>query len=265
MTLDGGFTFSKVPPGDYVLQGIVGGPRGRPEQFGMQFVTVSVSGAPPAVIRTAPGATLAGRVILEGDATGVPFERFGLSAQPADWDHVSTGSEAPSAIAEEDGSFAMALLFGPMRITGSAPSGWWLKSVHVGGIDATDQPFHFTSGLLPDATAVFADTGASLAGSVVDERGSPAKSYSVLIFSVDRNRWWAASGYVMLARPDDAGRFAAATLPPGEYLAAAVDTFDILSEWLDPEVLASLAPRAQRVTLPPDGAITTVLELIRRQ
>jgi hypothetical protein len=260
---DGTFTFVNVPPGDYVVQGVVPGVAGRPAEFGMQYVTVGDGGDTPALVRTAPAATLSGQIVLEGDASDVSPRRFGLSAQPADWDYASTGSEAPRALVQEDGSFEMAQLFGPMRITGTAPSGWWLKSVDVNGVDATAQPFHFASGGA-HATAVFADTGASLEGFVLDERQTRSTAYSVLVFSTDRSRWWAPSGYVMLARPDDSGRFWIATLPPGDYLAAAVDTFDIDSEWLDPEVLAALAPLARRLTLPPDGTIATELELIRR-
>ena len=261
---DGTFTFSNVPAGDYVLQGIVAGPRGRPEQFAMQYVTVSGESAGPALLRTLPGATVSGRIVLEGEPPGVPLDRFGLSAQPADWDYVSAGSESPTAVVAEDGRFEMALLFGPMRITGSAPGRWWLKSVHVGGVDAAEQAVAFSTGVMPDATAVFADTGASLAGYVRDETGARASAYSVLVFSTDRNRWWAPSGYVMLARPDDTGRFATGVMPPGDYLAAAVDTFDIASEWLDPELLATLAPQARSIALPPRDDIAVDLELIRR-
>jgi hypothetical protein len=44
----------------------------------------------------------------------------------------------------------------------------------------------------------------------------------------------------------------------------AVDTFDISTEWLDPEVLPSLAASARRMTFREGEVVTTALELIHR-
>ena len=261
---DGSFTFSNIPPGDYVVQATVG-TESRPTQFGRQYVTVTDGEAPPLVVRTLPGTKLTGRIRLEGDSSSISFDRFGLDSHVTDWDYVRIGSTSPPAVVLEDGTFEMTGLHGPKHLVGTAPEGWWLKSVDIGAVDASEQPFPFGAGgqSHDNVVATFADTGAEINGGV-RAGGQPATEYTVLIFSTDRNRWWAPSGYVRLARPAPDGRFRVASLPPGEYLIAAVDRFDLDTEWLDAEVLVSLAPVAGRVTLRDRQKLTTDLDLIRR-
>jgi hypothetical protein len=261
---DGSFTFSNVPPGDYVVQATVGTEL-RPAEFGMQYVTVTDGEVPPVVIRTMLGTKLIGRIQLEGDGEFISMNRFGLDTHVVDWDYVKTGSSSPPAIVQEDGTFEMSGLHGSKHIVGSAPEGWWLKSVDIGAVDASEQPFPFGAGGQghDNVVATFADTGAEISGGVRAGR-QPAMEYSVLIFSTDRNRWWAPSGYVKLARPAPDGRFRVASLPPGDYLIAAVDRFDIDTEWLDADVLVTLAPVAGRITLRDRQKLTTELDLIRR-
>ena len=264
---DGTFRFLNVPPGDYVVQGIVrSGAIGRAAEFDMEYVTVTEGETPPVVLRTSSGSTLRGRIVADGDLAGEPLDRFGLSAHAADFDYVHVGDEEAQASVAEDGTFEMVSLHGSLYMTGSAPDGWWLQSVHIGAADAAYQPFSFRSADAPldNATAVFADTGASLTGRVRREGNVPASEYSVLVFSTDRNRWWARSGHVKLARPNSEGVFRVETLPPGDYLLAALDTFDINTEWLDPELLAQLVPSAQRMTLREREQATIELDLIRR-
>jgi len=261
---DGSFTFSNVPPGDYVVQATVG-TDSRPEQFGMQYVTVTEGEAPPLVVRTLPGTRLSGRIRLEGDTSAISFNRFGLNTHVTDWDYAKIGSTSPPAVVLEDGAFEMTGLHGSKHLVGSAPEGWWLKSVDIAAVDASEQPFPFGAGgqSHDNVVATFADTGAEIGGGV-RAGGQPAVEYSVLIFSTDRNRWWAPSGYVRLARPAPDGRFRVASLPPGDYYIAAVDRFDIDTEWLDAEVLVTLAPVAGRIVLRDRQKLTTELDLIRR-
>lgn len=260
---DGSFAFTAVPAGEYVLHAMVRGVGGSASELAVQYVTVSESEVPPVVVRTSPGTTLSGRIVLEGEAPG-SAQQFQLSVQTADWDYLPLGRELPRAVVQDDGAFLLPGLYGPLHMTASPPPGWWLKSVNIGAVDAAHQPFVF--GAVPrieNVTAVFADTAAELTGRVRDG-DRPAAQYSVLVFSVDRTRWWAPSGYARLARPDAQGIFTALSLAPGDYLAAAVDRFDINTDWLDPDLLAELEPRARRVTLPERGRVNIELELITR-
>jgi hypothetical protein len=232
----------------------------------MTYVTVSEGDAAPVVVRTTPGTTLTGRIVLESSGDPPFMQTFALSAHTADWDYLSLGREASRALTNSDGTFELSGLHGPMRIAAVLEGRWWLKSVNIGAVDVAEQPFVFGGGTprIENVIAVFADTAGHVRGRVVD-RGEPVSQYAVLVFSTERHRWWAPSGYVKLARPDPRGEFRVLGLPPGEYLAAAVDRFDINGEWLDPDILAELAPAARRVTVRESQPVTIELDLIRRQ
>jgi protocatechuate 3,4-dioxygenase beta subunit len=261
----GEFSFGTVPPGDYVLHAVVHARGGGAAEFAVTDITLADGETRSGTVRTSPGTTMTGRIVLEGDRQNVELWRFGLSAQSDDGDFINPRPGMSPALVHEDGTFEWAGLLGPLRITGNAPDGWWLKSVNIGVLDAAIQPYSFgDSGSLENVVAVFADTAGEINGRVVD-RNEPVLAYAVLVFPTDRDRWSAASGHVKIAKPDPSGRFRALAMPPGDYLAAAVDRFDLDTEWLDPEILAELAPSARRVTVRERQPVTMELDLIRRQ
>ena len=262
---DGLFGFTNVPGGEYVLQAMVRGAGGQASEVAVAYTTVGDGEAAPVVLRTTPGTTLSGRIVLEGE-TAASLQQFHLFAQTADWDYLPLGREPPRAIVEDDGSFFMPGLYGPLHVTASPPPGWWLKAVNIGVVDAAQQPFAFGGvPTIENVTVTFADTAADISGRVRDrDRNQPATTYSVLVFSTDRTRWWAPSAYVRLAQPDAQGQFHALSLAPGDYFVIAVDRFDINAEWLDPDLLAELEPLARRVTLRERGRAAIELDLVRR-
>jgi hypothetical protein len=95
----------------------------------------------------------------------------------------------------------------------------------------------------------------------------PISSYSVIVFSTDRTKWFANSRFLKFAKPSQDGGFEVVGLPPGEYWIAAVDSIQgnqSFGEWEKPEVLEALSTRAQRVTLAERERYMTILRLIRR-
>jgi hypothetical protein len=70
---------------------------------------------------------------------------------------------------------------------------------------------------------------------------------SALIFPED-TRWREDSRTVRSARPDQQGEFSIKGLPAGKYLITAVDYVQD-GQWYDPEFLAELRPRAERLSL----------------
>ena len=262
----GEFSFANVPPGDYVIHAIVQPRDGGAAEFGVATITVVDGETRSVTVRSSPGATMTGRIELEGDRRDLDFSKFSLSAESVDGDFINPGSPAPWALVREDATFEWTGLHGSLRIVGNAPGGWWLKSVDVGGLDAANQPYPFgNAGRLENVVAVFADTAAEISGRVVERSNQSVQAYAVLVFPPDRGRWSAVSGYVKVATPDPSGRFRAVTMPPGDYLVAAVDRFDLETEWLDPEILADLVPAARRITLRERQQLTIELDLIRRQ
>jgi hypothetical protein len=79
----------------------------------------------------------------------------------------------------------------------------------------------------------------TVSGQVADSKGLPAKDYAVVVFPDDSARWVPMSRYIRTERPDQQGRFLVKGLPPGRYLAAAVDSIENGQE-SDPEFLEQL-------------------------
>jgi hypothetical protein len=266
--VDGAFTFSNVPPGDYVVQAMRSFTRGQTMEFAAQFVTVTDTGDPaPLRITTSVGGTMSGRFVHEGTTR---TESQGLMPFPADFDHapaVGGGTFSGSYVA--DGTFAFAGLFGPTRfvLMGNTDR-MYLKAVTIGGLDVTDVPFDFgTSQAVTGAEVVLSDAAAAITGHVTDSASAPISNYSVIVFSTDRSKWFTMSRFLRLARPTQDGSFEVAGLPPGEYWIAATDPVDgneASGDWMKPETLERLSFRAQRVTLMERERFMTILRIIRR-
>jgi hypothetical protein len=112
-----------------------------------------------------------------------------------------------------------------------------------------------------------AGVGATISGHVTDSTSAPVGTYSVVVFSTDRTRWFVTSRFPRLVRPAKDGSFEVSGLPAGEYWVVAtdpVDGNDVSGDWLRPETLEQLSFRATRVTLMERQRLMTVLRLIRR-
>jgi Carboxypeptidase regulatory-like domain len=261
---DGTFAFLNVPPGEYVIQGVVRPSPGRSSEFGVAFVSVGAPDAPPVTLRTSRGTTVRGRVVLEGDTSNVRFDSFGVGASPSDVDYNPIGLDISGAGVRDDGTFELRLQ-GPMRITSTvAPQKWWLKSATVGAADVADQPYAFSGSEPVEVTVVFSDATAEISGRVVGDRGQAARDYWVLVFPTDSARWHIASRHIKLGRPNAEGAFHIVGLPPGDYWVVAVDRFEVAQEWQDSELLALLVRSALGITLSERQRIVRELPLVRR-
>jgi hypothetical protein len=266
---DGSFTVPNVPPGDYVIQAFKPGSREGNPEFGAQFVTVTEGDPKPVSIRTSLGSRLEGRIVIDGP--GKPLT-MGASVMPmpADFDFAPIiGHGTFSMSQSSDGTFSMGGLFGPTRFRLGGSEEWYLKSFFIGPVDVTDTPFDFglAAQTIAGAEIVVSNAGAVIAGHVTDARSTPITSYSVVVFSTDRTKWFANSRVLKFARPSQDGDFEVVGLPPGEYWIAAVDSIQgnqSFGEWEKPEVLDALSTRAQRVTLAERQRYMTILRLIRR-
>jgi hypothetical protein len=262
---DGSFELTDVPPGDYVLQALGERAPGVAPEFGSEYITVAEHNAPPLTIRTAPGATLEGRFSSES-RTAMPMRAQALHAAPLDSDRSPPDGRGPEGLAvHDDGRFYLTGLFGPMRLTYPAPAGWYLKSITIGGVDATDQSFDFGFGdqVFSDAEIVLSNTGASIDGTVSDVADRRGAEFAVVAFSVNRANWFADSRHIRwaTARPD--GSFEVRDLPPGDYFVAALDA-QPPGDWQAADGLDVLVQRASRVTVQEGQARTVTLALTRR-
>jgi carboxypeptidase family protein len=263
---DGRFEFPNVAPGDYVIQGDQGKSRqDREGQFASAFVTVNGENVRDVLLQSAPGSTISGRVIFEGD--GPTVQSLTIMTSRADLDR--TPNSTAQADVRPDLRFAMTGIRGPRRITvGRLPSGWMLKSVTANGVDVTDVPLPFGSPdqSLTDVQVVVTSQITELSGTVADGRGDLATSYTLLVFPVDRDRWYPGSRYFRRAGPGSGGNFSVRGLPPADYYVAPMMGWNVLKDgndgWQDPEFLESIALRASRATLAEGGRLALTTKLI---
>ena len=101
----------------------------------------------------------------------------------------------------------------------------------------------------------------TLSGQLADEKGAPVVDGTVLLFADDSSKWWEDSRWVRAVRPDQQGRYEIKGLPPGDYLAVALNYVEDGS-WNDPEYLDSIRRYGQRLTLTDGGTQSPALKLV---
>jgi len=253
---DGRFEFLNVPPGDYVLQSSRhrNGNWNEGESTSM-YVTVDGADVTGLDVRTTPGSTISGRIVVDEGATVRPSE-IDLSPIPSDSDLTSMVGGGPAhALVDEDLRFEIAGLHGPRRLRAMRlPSGWALKAIRLNGSDITDTllPFGRADQSMTDVDVVLTSHGPEIAGTVVDARNRPLAEAAVVAFSPDRTAWYRGTRFVAYADATRNGTFAIRGIAPSEYYVAVVDrrrTLDLYNEIEDPDFLESLVAGAQRITL----------------
>jgi hypothetical protein len=127
--------------------------------------------------------------------------------------------------------------------------GWYLKAVTLEGKDITDDPLEFTGNrAFNDVQIVLTRKRSELSGVAVDARNEPATDYAAVLFAEERSEWTAQSRFIGVGRPDQQGHFRISGMPPGRYLAVAIDSL-VNGEERDPDLLDRLQAVATRVTL----------------
>jgi hypothetical protein len=263
---DGTFTLMNVPPGDYLVQALGTEGPGRPAAFGVEPVSVTNGSPRPVTIRASAGAVLEGLIMVEGQ----PQSRaatVSLVAVPFDADRAPGIGQSTLAV-YRDGTFYLTGLYGRARLALSTTSDvWYVKSVSIGGVDATRRGFDFgfAQETFRDALIEIARATGVISGRVAGHSSAPAADCAVIVFSTDRDRWFAASSYVKRTQTSLDGSFRVGGLPPGDYYVAVVDVKGPVDsgEWQEPEALRPLASAARRVTLAEGKPSVTELRLIR--
>ncbi|HET9269209.1 MAG TPA: carboxypeptidase-like regulatory domain-containing protein [Vicinamibacterales bacterium] len=287
---DGRFDFAGVPPGQYVLKiRHLPVPEGA---FGPSGAALALAGnrgagpAPPTRIVegtpywaeesiTVSGADVRGLSVLlrPGPRLSGRLEFVGNQAPPAPEVLVKSGVAFTSVGPTPEFGVARVAADARFVVDGALPgsyvvsprmtvSGWTVKSVTVGGVDATDLPIDVASRDVTDIVITYSDAPpAMLTGTVAGQPVPLTDDLTALIFSADR-RYWAAPAAaarrfraVAISPP---GAFAVAGLAPGDYFVVAVPD-EASVDWQDPRRLDVLARTAERVALPEGGKVTVTL------
>jgi hypothetical protein len=244
---NGRFAFSALPPGEYFIQVSPRAPSPTDTEYARVPVTVTGQDVDLLITTGRPG-SFQGRFVFDGQA---PASRPpGLQPTAVSVRRVPPMPASGNVTWKNDGTFEMTGQFGERLIRLQAPSdGWYLKAVMLGGRDVTDTPINFDNGnTLTGLEVVVTQKQTEVKGSAVDRQGTGVLEYVAVVFSEDRQRWTAHSRHTTAGRPDQRGQFKVAGLPPGSYLASAVEFLETGQEH-DPELLNRLATNAERVVL----------------
>ena len=271
---DGTFTIRNVPPATYKI--LAQTTRDTQTRRGTVLDGSDVTNLS---LTTSMGWSIAGTMITDtGVVPGAPPGRFGVAARLVDPDlgagmggapppppppgQAGGGAIPESGRVRDDWSFTVVSVFGAARVRAMVPDGWTVKAVLHDGRDITDTPIEMKSGeTLTDVQVVVSSRVTSVSGQLADDKGAPLVDGTVIVFADDAAKWSDDSRWVRAVRPDQQGRYQIQGLPPGDYLAVAVDYVEE-GLWNDPEYLESIRRHAQRLTLGETEAKTLSLNPI---
>ena len=230
---DGSFTMADVPPGNYTLIAeIRSGPTTIAE---IGVVAVSVTGADieGLTVPLAKPGTLRGTIVADAGVKRRLPDRIEILARPR-----RTGADGTWATANGS-AFEISTPPGPFTLDVEAPPGWSVKSMTLGGLDASDLAIDVAGEQNVPVTVVLTDQITELSGTVA---GADSSGAYVVVFPADSGNW--TGRRMRSTRTDPSGRFRIAGLPPGQrYLAIAVRDLDQGQE-SDPDFLQQVQASA---------------------
>lgn len=255
---DGTFAIHGVPAGAYT---VTFSPRMQPgpsDQLAAQLarseigrLDVEVSGDMTGLlVRTQPGTTVRGRLVIDGDATRLRDRDVRVQSTPTGppgtWNGQARARVRPDLTFELVGVRGEAVL----RL-GGVPDGWWTRTVRVGRADATDGFDFGVARTVADVEIVVSTRPSGLRGRVTTAPETPAVDAIVIGFDEDARKWGRpAVANTFMVRPIEDGTWSIDRLRPGRYRLLAVPAALARGDDIgDPDYLAHLSPRARSVVI----------------
>lgn len=271
---NGAFLLPSVPHGDYTLKVLraplapagpilpSGVPPVSTESTGWATMPLSVGedGVTGLNVALQTGFRLTGRLELDGTSTKPGpdlIEKFSIQLDPAD----GSGSRMPVALRgtiDRNGRIStneippgryvvLFLAFAPDRL---AMPGWEAVGATIDGRDASHTPFELTRDV-STLVMTLSDRAPSITGLVRDAQGVPDPGAAVLMFPADRERWvdrGFSTRAMRLLRAGQDGRYRLGSVPPGDYIVAALPDEEA-GDWENPEVLLAAMRVGTRVSM----------------
>ena len=282
----GAFAFPLVPAGRYMLiawrvGGVPTGNQQKPladptrvaEQAGAWAIQPVVVGSSPVdsvTVTIRPPVTVTGRVEFSGSSERPAAERLQSGFLVTVWEarslFRSPGPSAGSRIEPVTGRIVVRGVSPPGRYfigPPALPAPWTLESITIGGRDATDAAFAIGDSDVNDVVITYTDRPASVAGTVTLPKTAVDAGASVFLFPANRTRWVDArlgSRTFRVTRTSAAGTFSWTSVPPGDYLLAAVRDEDA-ADWPDVQFLGRLASIATPIKVSANQASKADLSL----
>ena len=267
---DGTFTVRNVSPGSYKLVAQTTRDtqtaRGTVLEVATQLVTIDGADVTNLSLTTSMGWSLEGTVVTDtGSVPDASPGRFGVAARLVDPDTGAGPGGAPppppppgapgsgavpdNGRVREDWRFSVAAVFGAARVRAIVPEGWTVKAILHDGRDIADTPVEMKSGeTMSGVQVIVSNRVTTISGQMLDDKGAPLVDGTVIVFPDDASKWSDDSRWVRAVRPDQQGRYQIQGLPPGDYLAVALDYVED-GAWNEAEYLDSIRRLGQRLTL----------------
>lgn len=229
----GQFVLTGIPPGRYQLVAQESLPSRAPVaparmgRAGRTEITVDGDDLTGVAVRIGPGATVRGRVEIEG-GSAEPLAGRPLMVQSLQSPTATFGSSASVEVAP-DLTFTIGGVQGRQLLSvAGLPTDWWVKSITIGGRDVSSGYDYPRSGTLDECVIVLSARPTGITGRV--ESASPLPIGALVAAMPDRDdSRMAIAGMRAVIQPIDAdGRFALRGVSPGAYVVAAL-TADILN------------------------------------
>jgi hypothetical protein len=256
----GRFAIAGLVPGTYQIS--VRPPADGRNGYGTTRFTVADANVENLVVLTSPAVDVRGRVVLDG---GTPSNLSKFSVEVTQIDPDGQFQWIPMRVSvNPDGSFLMPKLHGPSVVRARPPDDWHLKAVLLDGEDITDRPTEFRARDSEHLQVVLTNRGATIDGTVSDDRGDVVSDCVVLLFPANRADWKELSSRSDQRSPGRGSRFRFDGLRAGRYLLAAVP-FDRVDgiDTTSAAVRESLANAATEIVLGEDEQRTINLTLLK--
>jgi hypothetical protein len=253
---DGSYAIPNLPPGPYTLS--VRFLRGGDESALSHVVLDGSDLVVPLV--TGPGATARGRFVFEGGKPPAgPRSSLGvISMSSVDPDEVQLISRSP--VIRDDWTFEVGGLRGRLRLGINPPEGWAVKSIRIGDADVTDVALDFSAGDVAGIDVLLTSRISEVSGIARDGQGRSVTDATVVLLADDPAKWMPDSRHVAVIRPDQRGQFSHRGLPPGRYVAVALDYLEP-GEETNPDMLKRLQAVGGSFTLAEGEARTLEVTL----
>jgi Carboxypeptidase regulatory-like domain len=256
---DGTFTILNVVPGEYVLTALGRSNGNATPEVAALNITVGNDDLASVSVATGKGGSIRGTVVADNNGK-VQTANIQVSVQPL---RQTPGGFQPRTQVSSTGTFELNGLIGAQLLrVERLPEGWTVKAIRANGRDITDTALEFRGSEGANVQVVLTDRISEVSGTV-KASGQPVSAASVVLFPDDPAQWAFPSRRVRMVRVDQTGVFRARSLPPGGYLAFAVDYLE-QGEFQDPVFLERMRGRATAFSLNDGDNKNVDLTLVER-